>query len=242
MSYTLTIRNVVFGDLDDPYYEVERGLQLDILPSLKGSPVIITGRHGSIDIRKYLETRDLNISMVLDGEKEKDIEELKDEFLRVLDITGDPIPIVISEFEGYVFYTKVVSIDLTQWVNAVRLEIYLKMHDPYLYELDIHLLNGNGTIELNKEAVYHLELDGPATDPHITIGDTTLEFEGGVGSEETLTIKPDLITKGEENVLPFLYGDPPLLLPEGSTNISTTDGTLKTYYRRRSVFPTKEVS
>jgi phage-related protein len=240
MSYIVVIRDEEIGSLEDPYYVVERGLEFDALPDLKGQSFVITGRHGGVDVRKYLESRDLKINLVLGKDREvetdKDIEELKDEFLRLLNITGDAIPIKLPDFANKVFYVRVVSIDLTQWINDARLVVFFKLYDPYLYDVDTSLLSGNGSIDLNSEATYYLELDGPASDPVITIGSNTLEFEGGVDGGETLTITKDSVTKNNEDVLPHLIGDIPLLLPVGITNVSSTSGTLKTYYRRRYVF------
>jgi phage-related protein len=237
MSYIITLRNAEIGDISDPRFEVERGLDFDVIPELKGQPIVITGRHGAVDLRRYLSNRGLKVNLILSGDRDNDIEEVKDEFLRLLDITGDPIPIVLQEFPALVFYVRVISIDLTQWIHDVRLMVEFKAYDPYLYELNTQLLIGNGTIELDAEAIYHIELDGPATDPVITIGDNTLEFEGGVAGGETLIITQNTITKEGEDVLPFLYGDIPLLLPVGSTSISTTSGSLNIYYRRRYVIP-----
>jgi predicted phage tail component-like protein len=211
----------------------------ELLPSIVEKSEAIPGRDGEINFGFDFGPRILELKVATD-EGLTPIQKFQKlrEIAAALNPKSGPHSIVFLDDPTKKYYfVHAGKIDIqpkTSWFDFL---LMLKMIDPFIYSTTQKVRTG--TSILDNEGSYKsallIDIPGPATSPHVSVGSNVLTYGGVVGSTETLKIDTGAMTAkiGTTNKLGLLSGTLPIFINTGNTSaipsISTT--TFKWYDR-----------
>lgn len=214
--------------------------RLDLFPQLKEYAEEIPGKHGETHFGSNLGSRPLELHVAsMDGMTLEEKEEFKRLCSRYLNPVGGSKPLVFWDDLDKTYNVKYAGkIDPEQYADWLEFTIPFKMTSSYIEGSFKKAYVGTGTITNagNTETPLIIEITGPATNPEVTIGDTTIEYNGTIPAGKTLVIDTEKLTAelDGENVLDDLTGDITVMLQPGETTV-TADSNVTFIWRERWV-------
>lgn len=207
---------------------VTRDSRYELLPATRDNTEEIPGRHGEIDFGTEFKPRNLNLEVATDeGYTKLEKAQLERLFAKYLDPTKGVKSLIFSDDVDKTYMVKYSGkIDPTRYASWFNFTLPFKMSNPFIVGSFEKVLVGSGTLvnDGTKETELTIEIQGPATNPSLTIGNDTLSYNGTINAGETLTIvtggQGGMTAKiGSTNALDEYNGIFPTL-PPGSLNVT----------------------
>lgn len=207
--------------------------RFDLIPATRDSAEEIPGRHGEYDFGTELKTRILE----LDIASEEGLTPLEKSHLqRLLAMYLDPTKgyktLIFSDDTEKTYRVKYSGkIDMTEHATWFKAVLPFKTDSSFIESSFDSVLTGNGILANNgtHETGLIIEINGPATNPSLTIGGETLKYTGTISNGQKLVIDTDLETVkiGNTNAMAGYNEVFPLLYPGSINVISGNNITIK---------------
>ncbi len=208
---------------------VTKDSRYELLPSTRDISEEIAGIHGELDFGTEFKARtlELTVALINDNDCETDTpmtrEELKRLYAKYLDPTKGYRNLVFSDDVNKTYQVKYSGrIDFTQYPNWFEFTIPFKMANPFIIgsiektQIGSGILVNDGTYETG----ILIEINGPVTNPSLTISGDILSYNGTIFGGQVLSIDTEkkIVKIGNENAVSNYNGAFPLL-PPGKTSI-----------------------
>lgn len=197
----------------------------ELMPSTRDSSEEIPGMHGEIDFGTELKARMLELSVVTNnGYTSLEKSDLQRLFAMYLNPLKGPKKLVFSDDIDKCYLVKYSGkIDPTNHPTWFQFAIPFKMSDPFIYGTFDKSLVGNGNL-INSgtyETGLIIEIQGPATNPTLTIGAEIITYSGTILGGQSLVINTGkgTVKIGPVNAMADYNGALPLLYP-GETPVA----------------------
>lgn len=204
---------------------ITRDSRYEILPATRDYTEELVGRHGEIDFGTEFKSKNMELHVATDeGYSPLEKAQLQRLFAKYLDPTKGAKTLIFSDDVEKTYMVKYSGkIDLNQYATWFPFVIPFKMSDPFIIGSFEKTLVGSGVLvnDGTFETELIISINGPATNPSVTIGGETLSYTGTVPSGQTLIIDTRKQTAriGSSNALSNYNGVFPMLSP-GSTSVS----------------------
>lgn len=235
-TYYLVDENNVLQPLN---VKVLRDSLIDLLPEIKVNSDTIPGRHGEIYFDSKLGVRAIELSVATEEYTVEQREALKRTIAQYLNPVSDAKALMFaSDLEKQYMVKYAGKIDLSQhhptWMQFV---IPFKSATSYIigsFEEE-HIGSGTLTNVGNEETPLTIEIVGPATNPSVTVGTSTLAYSGTVNGGSVLVIDTEKMTVELDgvNALPDYSGGFPWLSVGDTAVIAASTGITVFRYRGR---------
>lgn len=199
----------------------------ELLPATRDMTEEIPGRHGEIDFGTEFKAKMLELHVATDeGLEPLEKARLQRLFAKYLDPTKGAKTLIFSDDVEKTYIVKYSGkIDLRPNATWFDFVLPFKMSDPFIIGSFEKTLIGSGTLinEGTFETGLIIEIQGPATNPSLTIGSETLSYNGTIPSGNKLIIDTEKQTAkiGNNNALANYNGVFPLLSP-GETKVTAS--------------------
>jgi len=210
----------------------------ELLPGTRDYTEEIPGRHGEIDFGSEFRPRVLELRVVsLDNLSVQERERLKRNIAKYLDPTKGIRTLIFDDDDSKTYNVKYSGkIDLHQYPTWLEFVIPFKLSNPFIESTfpKVHVGNGvlvnDGTIETPLQ----IKIQGPVTDPVITIGNQQLKYIGSLTSTDIVEIDTEKMTVkfNGKNALANYSGEFPKL-PPGETQVTVSGGTVTFTWKDR---------
>lgn len=208
--------------------------RFDLLPATRDSAEEIPGRHGEYDFGTELKTRLLELDIVSEeGLTPLEKSHLQSLLSMYLDPTKGYKTLIFSDDIEKAYRVKYSGkIDLTEHATWFKAVLPFKTDSSFIESSFDNVLTGSGTLANNgtHETGLIIEINGPATNPSLTIGGETLKYTGTIANGQKLVIDTDLETVkiGNTNAMAGYNEVFPLLYPGSVNVVSGSNITIKT--------------
>lgn len=222
-------------DLESIGIIITRETKVDLLPGRKDRKVNILGRHGSILIPGKLKERSINLVMVLSAETDEQFFFRRELIASQLDPTKTCELILDDDLDKIYRCRCIGEINLSEWIRDAKMEVPLRMADPYIYSHEKAGAGSGVIINTGSEKTHiSITIQGPAFNPSISIGGTSVVYNGVLTHLDRLQINGVTMeyTLNGQNVLHNITGDIPMLVP-GNNSIANTTGIMTYFWRER---------
>lgn len=199
----------------------------ELLPATRDMTEEIPGRHGEINFGTEFKAKMLELHVATDeGLEPLEKARLQRLFAKYLDPTKGAKTLIFSDDIEKTYMVKYSGkIDLRPNATWFDFVLPFKMSDPFIIGSFEKTLIGSGTLinEGTFETGLIIEIQGPATNPSLTIGSETLSYNGTIPSGNKLIIDTEKQTAkiGNNNALANYNGVFPLLSP-GETKVTAS--------------------
>ncbi len=238
-TYFYLTTNPETGDkiLDPLGVVVLRDSREDLLPGIRENTEEIPGRHGELDFGAEFKSRTIELHVA----KETDLatrQALRRTFAQYLNPMLGEKPLIFAEDLEKTYYVKYAGkIDLNQYIHFVDFTIPFKAANPFIigtYE-KTHTGSGVLTNDGNFETPVVIEIRGPVTNPAVSVGSSTLLYQGSLTSDDVVTIDTEKQTVkfNSGNGLLYYAGGFPVLVPGNTTVVAASAGTTIFRWRDR---------
>ena len=191
----------------------------ELMPSTRDSAEEIPGMHGEIDFGTEFKARMLELSVVTNnGYTSLEKSDLQRLFAMYLNPIRGAKKLVFSDDIDKCYMVKYSGkIDPTNHPTWFQFAIPFKMSDPFIYGTFDKSLVGNGNL-INSgtyETGLIIEIQGPATNPTLTIGAEIITYSGTIPGGQSLVINTGkgTVKIGPVNAMADYNGALPLLYP-----------------------------
>jgi len=215
---------------------VLRDSREELLPGTREITEIIPGKHGEIDFGSEFEARILELYCITpEGLTPQEKAQLKRQLAKKLNpVAGNKRLIFFDDLDKMYSVKYAGKIDLTQYPGAFEFTIPFKMSNPFIVSAFENKLVGSGTItnEGTFETPLVIEIQGPVTNPTVTVGEYDLSYTGDIVAGQTLIIDTGLmtVTLDGQNALGNFTGDiEKVELPPGETIVTAAAGGTTTF-------------
>lgn len=196
----------------------------DLLPQTKDNSEEVPGLHGEIDFGTEFKGRTLELSVVSLENEYFTKKELQYLYAKYLNPTKGYKSLVFADDIEKVYYVKYSGkIELTNYANWFKFTIPFKMKTPFIESIVEKSLTGSGKIknEGTFETGLIIEIEGPAIEPALIIGDDILTYEGNLLADEVLVLDTLKQTAkiGNNNAVNNFNGVFPLLSADTELNV-----------------------
>lgn len=167
--------------------------EFDIIAPTRDHSENIDGMDGEIDFGTEFSTGRIGLRCVSKHLTKEEIYQLKTTLAKQL---NDLREYTLLSYEGKGIYVRLTERpEITDYPNWFEVHIPLT-YQPYWVSLGENSFTGDGTLtnEGTIETPLIIEIQGPVTDPEITIGDQTLSYLGILTSNDKVTIDTDKMT------------------------------------------------
>lgn len=219
--------------------KVLRDSHIDLMPEIKTEADTIPGRHGEIHFDSKLGARAIELKVLANDFTPAEREQLKRTMAQYLNPVDGAKPLVFADDLEKQYMVKYAGkIDLSQhhptWMQFV---IPFKSATSYIigsFEEE-HIGSGTLTNVGNEETPLTIEIVGPATNPSVTVGTSTLTYSGTVNGGSVLVIDTEKMTVELDgvNALPDYSGGFPWLSVGDTAVIAASTGITVFRYRGR---------
>lgn len=205
----------------------------ELLPSTRDNAEEIPGRHGEIDFGTEFKAKMMELRVATDeGNSPLEKAHLQRLFAKYLDPTKGHKTLIFSDDIEKSYMVKYSGkIDITNHASWFEFVIPFKMSNPFVLGSFEKTLIGSG--KLVNDGTYEtgllIEIDGPATNPSLTIGGSIVSYAGAISNGSTLTINTGLETAkiGSSNAISDYNGNFPLLFPGETDIVASGNVTIK---------------
>lgn len=203
-----------------------RDSRRELLPKRKLRKVSILGRPGLAVLGSRVSSGLIELILAVEN---KDLLSVKDNLAKIfpldkvqeLRFPDDPNRLYQVKYKG--------QSNIEEWIQDFIVTIPLILADPYVYSPE-NILTGPGIIhnQGTEETPLTIEIEGPASDIELFIGENRIKFSGAIGGTERLVIDGAKfeVTLDKKNVLNRLQGNlnpiPPGLIPVSCSSTSVT--------------------
>ena len=227
------------GILQPLNVRILRDSHIDLMPEIKIETDTIPGKHGEIHFDSKLGVRAIELSVATEEYTVEQREALKRTMAQYLNPASDAKALVFADDLEKQYMVKYAGkIDLSQhhptWMQFV---IPFKSATSYIIGSfgEEHIGSGTLTNVGNQEAPLTIEIVGPATNPSVTVGTSTLTYSGTVNGGSMLVIDTEKMTVELDgvNALPDYSGGFPWLSVGDTAVIAASTGITVFRYRGR---------
>lgn len=195
-----------------------------MMPEIRTTEEEIPGRHGEIYFDSKLGARIIELPVLANNITPSEREALKRTLAQYLNSAQGVKPLVFSDDIEKQYEVKYAGkIGLEQFPTWMKFTIPFKTVSPYIQGSFEQTHVGDGTLSNvgNFETPLTIEIDGPVTNPSVTVGEDTLFYTGTIDSGSKLIIDVEMLTVELDgvNVLADYSGGFPWL-PEGNTTVT----------------------
>lgn len=199
----------------------------ELLPGTRDYTEEIPGRHGEIDFGSELKARILELHCAVESD---DIPSKLREIAGYLNPCLGEQELTFADEPGKVYHVKYSGkIDLTRYPTWAEFTIPFKMVNPFITSATEKSIQGSGTAvnEGTFETPFIITIQGPATNPTVTVNEFELIYVGTLTSSDIVVIDTEklTVTLNGNNALANYIGTFPKLQP-GNNTVSSNGGTV----------------
>lgn len=220
---------------------VLRDNRIDLLPRTHERTEVVPGRHGVYNFGSKLRPRVIELSVALSSEiNPTEREKVKRNIAKYLNPTAGAKRLVFSDDEDRAYLVKYAgSIDLTQYTNWFQFTIPFKSVVHYAIGTEEKSVTGGGIAycDGNIASPVVIKIEGPATNPEVTIRGRRVSYVGTVNAGDELIIdteKMEAYINGD-NVIHNIEADLPNTRVSHGSNYISAEGNTTVYWRDRWV-------
>lgn len=205
---------------------VTRDSRYELLPATRDHTEEIPGVDGEIDFGTDFKSRPMELQVATDeGYSPLQKSQLQRLFAKYLDPTKGAKTLIFSDDVEKTYIVKYSGkIDLTNYASWFEFVLPFKMNKPFIIGSFEKVLVGSGELVNNgtKETELIIEINGPSSNPSLTIGGETFSYNGTIPNGQSLVVDTKLSTAklNNTNALGDFEGELPFFIQPGSTNVT----------------------
>lgn len=208
---------------------VLRDSRFELLPGTRDYFEEIPGRHGEIDFGAELEARILELHCGIEINA-ADWPTKRLEIVQYLNPLQGAQTLTFADEPGKVYHVRYAGkIDVTNHVDTKEFIIPFRMCNPFITSATQNQLIGNGTATNagNTPTPFTLTIQGPVTNPSVTVGGYVMTYTGTINTGSALVVDTEKLTATLDgvNALPNYNGVFPKLQPGTNTITAAAGGT-----------------